>query len=104
MKINSPPDLPLAVSTQAQASATKALQVPIAKATKDANSAGVAVTVSSLARSLEVANKGEPADVDTEKVNAIRSKIEQGTYAVNPKVIAEKMLSSAQEMIERQRR
>ena len=60
MKINSPPDLPLAVSTQAQASATKALQVPIAKATKDANSAGVAVTVSSLARSLEVANKGEP--------------------------------------------
>lgn len=103
MRVNSPPDLSFAVSTQAQAATSKAVQEPGVKAIKDANSSGVAVTVSNLARSLEVASKGESADVDTEKVNAIRSKIEQGTYAVNAKVIAEKLLSNAQEFLDRNR-
>jgi negative regulator of flagellin synthesis FlgM len=103
MRVNSPPDIPFAASTQTQAAASKAVQEPDAKAVKDANSSGVAVTVSNLARSLEAANKGEPADVDTEKVNAIRSKIEQGTYTVNAKAIADKLLSNAREFLERNR-
>jgi negative regulator of flagellin synthesis FlgM len=103
MRVNSPPDLPFAVSTQVQAAASKSVQEPGAKAIKDANSSGVAVTVSNLARSLEAANKGESADVDTDKVNAIRSKIEQGTYTVNAKAIADKLLSNAQEFLERNR-
>jgi negative regulator of flagellin synthesis FlgM len=41
--------------------------------------------------------------VDTEKVNAIRSKIEQGTYTVNAKAIADKLLSNAREFLERNR-
>lgn len=103
MRVNSPPDIPFSVSTQVQAAASKSVQEPDAKAIKDANSSGVAVTVSNLARSLEAANKGEPADVDAEKVNAIRLKIEQGTYTVNAQAIANKLLSNAQEFIDRNR-
>lgn len=103
MRVNSPPDIPFAVSTQAQTATSKAVQEPDAKAIKDANSSGVAVTVSKLARALEAANKGEPADVDTAKVNAIRLKIEQGTYSVNAKAIADKLLSNAREFLERNR-
>ena len=103
MRVNSPPDIPFSVSTQVQAAASKAVQEPDAKAIKDANSSGIAVTVSNLARSLEAANKGEPADLDAEKVNAIRSKIEQGTYTVNAQAIANKLLSNAQEFIDRNR-
>lgn len=35
------------------------------------------------------------------KVEAVRSAIEQGTYVVNPEVIADKLLANAQEMLNR---
>ncbi len=109
MKINPTPEIPAALSSQAQTATSKTHQGPVAKAapgpvarvTKEATSVGVAVTVSTLARSLEVAGSGEPADVDTEKVNAIRAKIENGTYSVNAEAIADKLLSNAQEMLNR---
>jgi negative regulator of flagellin synthesis FlgM len=41
--------------------------------------------------------------VDTAKVDAVRTAISQGTYVVNPGVIADKMLSNAQEMLPRNR-
>jgi negative regulator of flagellin synthesis FlgM len=111
MKINSPQDIPAALSSQAQPASFKTGQAPIAKAsqgqvamvTKEAASVGVAVTVSTLARSLEVSGSSEPADVDTEKVNAIRAKIEDGTYTVNAEAIADKLLSNAQEMLNSKR-
>ena len=111
MKINSPPEIPVALSSQAQSVTSKTGQGPVVKAnqgavarvTQEAASVGVAVTVSPFARSLEVSSKSDPADVDTEKVNAIRAKIESGTYAVNAEVIADKLLSNAQEMLNRSR-
>jgi negative regulator of flagellin synthesis FlgM len=36
-----------------------------------------------------------------DKVNAVRASIEQGTYVVNPEVIADKLLANAQEMLNR---
>ena len=111
MKINSPPEIPVALSSQVQPATSKtnpgavakANQGPVARVTKEAASVGVAVTVSTLARSLEVTGSSEPADVDTEKVNAIRAKIEDGTYSVNAEAIADKLLSNAQEMLNRNR-
>lgn len=70
---------------------------------KNAHSAGVAVTVSNLARSLATAESGATSDVDTQKVSETRSAIQKGTYAVNPQAIADKLLANAEEMLRRTR-
>lgn len=107
MKISQPSDNPTAVSSNAQTLAAKggpsASTVAKTSATKSAQSAGVAVTVSTLARALEASNRGEAPDVDTAKVNAVRTAIADGTYVVNAEAIADKLLSNAQEMLTRSR-
>jgi negative regulator of flagellin synthesis FlgM len=102
MKVGQPADLPI-VSTPAAASgaAAPAKKEAAATAASAASSSGVAVTVSTTVRSLEQANRGESADVDTEKVEAVRAAIEEGTYVVNPEAIADKLLANAQEMLNR---
>jgi negative regulator of flagellin synthesis FlgM len=104
MKVGQPADMPK-VSTPAAGSGTaapaKAVPDAAATASSTASSAGVAVTVSTSVRSLEQANRGESADIDTDKVKAVRTAIEQGTYVVNPEVIADKLLANAQEMLNR---
>jgi len=59
------------------------------------------VTVSTRVRTLEQAKRAETEQIDTEKVQAVRTAIEQGTYVVNPEVIADKLLANAQEMLNR---
>lgn len=107
MKISQPSDNPVAVSSNAASLAAKSGPVTGTPAktgpAKSAQPAGVAVTVSALARSLEAASTGETADVDMGKVNAMRTAISQGTYVVNPGVIADKLLANAQEMLQRNR-
>jgi negative regulator of flagellin synthesis FlgM len=106
MKIGQPSDLPVVPTPPAApgtSGAPKAGQGAAATAAQTAQSADVAVTVSTQARSLEQANRGESADVNLEKVNAVRTAIEQGTYVVNPEVIADKLLANAQEMLNRTR-
>jgi negative regulator of flagellin synthesis FlgM len=61
----------------------------------------VAVTVSTLARSLEKPDATQPGDIDTAKVASVKSAIQDGTYVVNPEAIADKLLSNAQEMLNR---
>lgn len=104
MKIGQPSDNSVSSNTT-QAALPKAAQGASANATataaKSTQSAGVAVTVSSLARTLEVSKRGEVADVDMAKVNAVRAAIQQGTFVVNPEAIADKLLSNAQEMLGR---
>lgn len=107
MKIGQPSDPP--VSGSPPLSTTQPKSLPGAStnassaATKSNQSAGVAVTVSTLARTLEAANRGEAAEVDAEKVNAVRAAIEQGSYVVNPEAIADKLLTNAQELLDRTR-
>lgn len=105
MKVGQPADLPK-VSTTPQAgsgAAAPAKKEAAATASGAASSAGVAVTVSTSVRTLEQANRGETPDVDTDKVNAVRQAIEDGTYVVNAEVIADKLLANAQEMLNRTR-
>lgn len=105
MKIGQPSDNPMLVSTTAQPVPPKERQsaslTANAAATKSTQSAGVAVTVSTLARSLGATSRSEPADVDMEKVNAVRAAIQKGTFVVNPEAIADKLLGNAQEMLNR---
>ncbi len=92
----SPPPTPVLAKTAPNTQSTRA-------ASQGAQKAGVAVTVSSLARTLEASKSSADSDVDMEKVNATRSAIEQGSYVVNPEVIADKLLANAQEMLNRTR-
>jgi negative regulator of flagellin synthesis FlgM len=106
MKISQPIDNPVAISTNAALTAKSApMAGTLAKsdAPKSTQPAGVAVTMSSMARSLEATGSSEAPDVDTAKVNAVRSAIAQGTYKVNPEAIADKLLSNAGEMLQRSR-
>ena len=102
MKIGQPSDKAVAVTPQAYTSPQKTTQTATASATSGASSAGVAVTVSPLARTLVQAS-GVDVDIDETKVEAVRSAIENGTYVVNPEAIADKLLGNAQEMLNRTR-
>jgi negative regulator of flagellin synthesis FlgM len=87
-----------AQNANASASASAAASTGAAQSTR---SAGVAVTVSTLARGLEKSGRNEGADVDAQKVASVRAAIENGSYVVNPEAIADKLLSNAQEMLNR---
>jgi negative regulator of flagellin synthesis FlgM len=106
MKISQPIDNPVAISTNAALTAKSApMAGALAKsdAAKSTQTAGVAVTVSRMARSLEAAGSSEAPDVDMNKVNAVRSAIAEGAYQINPEAIADKLLSNAGEMLQRSR-
>lgn len=98
MKIGQPEISP-SVTQPLQPTTAKPGQVTAVKGER--KSPGVGVTVSTSARSLEAARGGETADVDLEKVNAVRQAIANNTFAVNPEVIADKLLSNAHEMLQR---
>ena len=104
MKISQPLDNPVAVSNNSVAQAAKngtmASTLVKTGAPKSAASAGVAVSVSDLTRSLESASLGETSEVDTAKVSFVRNAIAQGTFAVNPEAIADKMLSNVMETLQ----
>lgn len=70
-------------------------------AVQSTRSAGVAVTVSTMARGLEKSGRNEAADVDMQKVAAMRASIQDVSFVVNPEAIADKLLSNAQEMLNR---
>lgn len=103
MKIGQPSDNPIPVSSSVTQAPPKTGQNAAATATAtaatSAQSSGVAVTVSPLARSLGAAKAADVSLVDAKKVAQMRSAIEQGTYVVNAQAIADKLLANAQEML-----
>ncbi len=101
MKIGSHSDLPPSVTQAATAGAQKAAQGAAENAKTSGASVGVSVSVSTLARSMEKPEVNTSADIDTAKVNAVKTAIKNGTFKVNPEAIADKLLSSSQEMLSR---
>ena len=105
MKIGQTPDNSIQTQLGNAATAQKAGQNASATAsggaTQSRRSAGVAVTVSTLARGLEKSGRNEGADIDTQKVASVRAAIQDGSYVVNPEAIADKLLTNAQEMLNR---
>ena len=78
---------------------SKAGQSSSSATAKTSSVKGSAVTVSNLAQAMEQSVKAP--DIDTAKVEAVRSAIANGTYKVNPEAIADKLLSNAKEMFTR---
>jgi len=109
MKIGPPSDNSISVPSSNAAAAQKAAPGAASTASASASTAatqgpraaGVAVTVSTLARGLEKTGRGESADIDAQKVATVKAAIQDGTYVVNPEAIADKLLSNAQEMLNR---
>lgn len=107
MKIGQTPDNSIQTQLGNASAAQKAGQNANAStaasngAAQSTRSAGVAVTVSTLARGLEKTGRAEGADIDTQKVASVRAAIQDGTYVVNPEAIADKLLVNAQEMLNR---
>lgn len=109
MHISQPSNNPILVNTTAQSVSLKGSQSASTAApvndTKNTStpSAGVAVTVSSMARAMGATSRGEPAEVDMNKVNAVREAIRQGSYSIDAEAIADKLLGNAQEMLDQNR-
>lgn len=99
MKIGQPSENPISTSTSsAKGGKSTTASAGVASA-QGATPAGVAVTVSKMARTLESSQSGDTADVDMAKVNAVRESIQNGTFKVNAEAIADKLLSNAQDML-----
>lgn len=107
MKIGQPLDNAILINTGVQTPSAKperdAVATGNANAAKSTLSAGMAITVSTAARSLSAAGRTDAADVDMDKVNAVRAAIQQGTYKISADAIAGKLLSNAQELLRRNR-
>jgi negative regulator of flagellin synthesis FlgM len=107
MKIGQPLDNAILINTGVQMPSTKpereAVATANANAAKSTLSAGMAITVSTAARSLSAAGRTDTSYVDMDKVNAVRAAIQQGTYKINADAIAGKLLSNAQELLTRNR-
>lgn len=99
MKIGSNTD---AAVTAAAVTATKAERgTPSGVAAPGSTGAGVPVTVSAAARTLESSAAG--SGIDEAKVASVRTAIANGTFTTNSEAIADKLLANAQEVLSRTR-
>jgi negative regulator of flagellin synthesis FlgM len=62
------------------------------------------MTVTLSPQSQALATQGSNADVDTAKVESIKSSIANGSFTINAEAIADKLLSNASEMLSAARR
>lgn len=103
MKIGQPSDTRIAGSSSGAAKAGSSAPGKTAAAGKSAAppsaAGGVPVTLSSAAQALDVG--GRSADIDMNKVEAVRTAIANGTYQVNAEAIADKLLANARDMLGR---
>lgn len=98
MKIGQQPEPLPAAAQNAQPASAKPGATPSATGRR---AAGVDVTVSTLARTLEQTRVADSSVVDMDKVNAVRQAIADGSFVANAEVIADKLLANAQEMLKR---
>lgn len=105
MKIGKPPEMAAVPTAPAapQAAAAQAGGRAAAPASdrSRASEPGASVTVSVRASALVQANVMAGSDIDMNRVEAVRLAIQQGTFKMNPEVIADKLLANAKEMLGR---
>jgi len=99
MKIGSANDAAVTAAAVAATKSERGAAAPGVAATETA-SAGVPVTVSAAARSLDIpAGSG----IDEAKVASVRAAIADGTFTTDSGAIADKLLANAQELLSRTR-
>lgn len=86
-------------STITQGNTEKAGSKPAGSARPSVAGSGVPVSVSALTRTLVQPSADADGDIDTKKVQDVRSAIANGSYKVNAGAIADKMLANAQELL-----
>ena len=91
-----PPDLTASKTTPANTPKTQPDAAQTATSAAADSNVAVVVTRSNRATGKEAVNQA--ADVDTQKVEAMKAAIADGSFTVNPEAIASKMLTSAQEL------
>lgn len=97
MKINNLPEKPASTTAVGPA---KSLDRSVAPTVAPTTTEGVAVTLSPVTQTMTHGIARSGTDVfDAEKVEAMRSAIENGSFSVNADAIAEKLLSNAREML-----
>jgi negative regulator of flagellin synthesis FlgM len=95
MKIGNPADKALGgVSPRAEGTASGVSSAKTSAASGVGESAKV--TLSSAATGLM---QDQDGDFDAGKVASVKQSIEQGTYKVNPQVIADKLISNARDLL-----
>lgn len=95
MKIGNPLDKALGVSPRTE-SASTTNTANKASSANDAVSQSAKVTLSA-ASSFMAGNEGV---VDAAKVSHVKQAIDDGSYKVNPEVIADKLISNARELLQ----
>lgn len=100
MKIGPHSDAPVALTPGVKPSGAVSAASGAHNATSG-HAPGVAVSVSKDARALGTPSSSAYSEVDSARVEAFRTAIAQGTFVVNPGAIADKLLSNAQEMLDR---
>lgn len=91
-----PSDLP--TSKTSSAHTPKLDSAPARVATSAASDPGVAVVITSGARTLGKDAVGQAPVIDAKKVAAMKAAIQDGSFKVNPEAIADKLLTNAQEL------
>lgn len=105
MKIGQKPELPSAAaqatgSVKQQARAGTSAASALGQGTAAAKATGAPVSFSPAARGMEPVST---SDFDVDRVNAMRAAIANGTFQFSAQAVADKMLSSAYEMLSQAR-
>ncbi len=102
MKIGQLPNVPVAVQSTGTQKSGPSAGAQEARKTSAAGQQAASVSVSGMAKAMGlVSDAGADSDVDMDKVNSVRTAIENGTYKVDAEAIADKLLSNAQELLRR---
>lgn len=97
MKINNLPDKPAGAATGAGKPADRLASTPRNEAPSEA---GVTVSLSATSQTISASVARAGGDVfNAQKVEAIKSAIENGTFTINSEAIADKLLSNARDML-----
>ncbi len=97
MKINNLPEKPAGAATGAGKPADR---LAAAQRNEAAGEAGVTVSLSATSQTISASVARSGGDVfNAQKVEAIKSAIENGTFTINSEAIADKLLSNARDML-----
>jgi negative regulator of flagellin synthesis FlgM len=103
MNVNSLPDQSISAASVATSKATDRVAAPVSSAAStpaENPAASVEVKLSPVTQTMTNGVARSGTDVfNAEKVEAMRTAISNGTFSVNPGVIADKLLSNAREML-----